>query len=75
MFGVFKTSSRGLFRGDPVEKRDKLAGWFEQEDFANAFVAALHREQMEKVGTVLDEYEVRPTTFETLLRYWKAGRQ
>lgn len=57
MYGVYKVRTRQLW-GDAREVK-KLAGVFRQEDFALAFMTALHREQMEKIGTILDEYEMR----------------
>lgn len=60
MYGVFKTHTRGLFRDDPARKVNKMVGCFRDEQFALALVTALHQEQMRKIGTVLDEYEIRP---------------
>jgi hypothetical protein len=68
-FGVFKVSTRPLW-GESTSV-NKLAGFFKQEDFAEALVMGLHQEQMQKLGTILDEYEVRPLTLEEMLEAWR----
>lgn len=58
MYGVFKVHTRPLLPG-PGRPVKKLVGVFRDEAFAIALIAALCREQLEAIGTILDEYEIR----------------